>query len=163
MPGPFTSPVSLSTPFEPNRSPIWNGSAGPSGITSLNAQDAIEEVKTFAETVARFSLVCAFDGTGSTGRWLAWMQNNPSNNNPLHMPKNGVITELTFTSSSASTTTITLFKNAVSTGVTISTAAQSSQTVININYPFVAGDDFSFQVTSGSSGRPTVVMFSRFT
>lgn len=163
MPAPFTTPVALSTPFESNRNPIWNGAAGPSGITSQNCQDAIEEVKTFSENTSRFQATCAFDGTGSTGRWLAFTQNNPSDGNPMVMPKQGSITELSFSCVGNSTTTITVFKNAVTTGITISTAAQSSKFVTGLNITFVAGDKFSFQVTAGSSSRPTVFMFAKFT
>jgi hypothetical protein len=166
MPGPFTSPVALSVPFEPDRNPQYAGNAGPSGIASLNTQDAIEEAKAdaiaYADTVTRWQATCAFDGTGSTGRWLAWMQNNPSNNSPLVVPRNGSVTELGFSSTNLSTTTITLFKNAVSTGITISTSAQNSQTLTGLNVTFVAGDKLSFRVTAGSSGRPTIFMFAKF-
>jgi len=43
MPAPFTTPVAQSVPFEADRNPQVNGEAGPSQISSLNVQDAIEE------------------------------------------------------------------------------------------------------------------------
>lgn len=167
MAGPFTFPVAQAVPFEPNRNPQYGGNPGPSGIASENTQDAIEEAKAdaiaYADTVSRWEATCAFDGTGSTGRWLAWTQNNPSNNSPLVVPKNGAVTELGFSCTSNATTTITLFKNGVSTGTTISVAAATSAIVTGLNVTFVAGNKLSFQVTSGSSGRPSVFMFAKFT
>lgn len=166
MPGPFTSPVALSTPFEPNRNPQWGGNAGPSGIQSLNVQDAIEEAKAdviaYAGTVTRWEATCAFDGNGDVGRWLAWMQDNPSNANPLVVPRNGSVTEVSFSSDGNSTTTCTLFKNAIATAVTISTAGTNSAYLSGLTLAFVAGDKLSWQVTSGYSHRPSVFMFAKF-
>jgi hypothetical protein len=165
MSGPFTSPVALSVPFQPNRNPDVNGGTSP--IASSDTQNAIEEAYydaiAYADTVSRFSACCAFDGNGSSGRWLAWMQNNPSDANPMVMPRSGVITELSFSTNGTSTTTITLFKNAVTTGQTIATVAQATKTATGLSVAFAAGDRIAFQVTAGSSSRPSIFMFARFT
>ena len=69
MSGPFTSPVALSVPFEPNRDPQWNGNAGPSGIQSINVQDAIEEAKADALNADIILLLTHYGGNAIVGRY----------------------------------------------------------------------------------------------
>lgn len=155
----------IGTPFTPSRNPDVSGGTSP--ITSIESQSAIEEAYYDAVTasgnIARFCTIASFDGTGSTGRWLAFGANNPSNNNPMVFPRAGAVTELSFSCAAVATTTVTIFKNGVTTGITISTAAANSARVSGLNIVFAAGDKLSAQVTSGSSSRPTLFIFSRFT
>jgi len=155
----------LQTPFEPARNPDYNGGLSP--FVSVEAQSAIEEAYyraiAYAATVARFCLVGAFDGNGTVGRWLAYMQNNPSNLNPFVWPRAGKITELSYSTNGNSTSTCTLFKNAVSTGITISTAGTAKASVTGLNVVFAANDSMSVQLTAGSANRPQVYHFGVFT
>lgn len=166
MPGPFTTPVALSTPFEPNRNPIWNGSAGPSGITSQNVQDAIEEVKSFAESTSRFVVSPGFDGTASSGRYLEFSSNVDSNLSGFVMPRAGLIKELSLAVVSNATTTIEIRKwNGVTETVltSISLAAQRKNKVTGLNVVLAADDELRVRVLSGSSSRPVMFIFLVFT
>jgi len=85
MGAPFTYPVSIALPFEPNRSPIFDGSPGPSGIMSENAQDAIEEALALAIANDRFPLLFAYNGNANTGRYLEFFNNIDSNIAPIYL------------------------------------------------------------------------------
>ena len=60
--------LAVQTPFEPNRNPQWGGSAGPSGIVSIDVQSAIEEVKAQAFANDRFLVLPNYGGNANTGR-----------------------------------------------------------------------------------------------
>lgn len=155
----------IQTPFEPSRNPDVNGGTSP--IVSTDCQNAIEEAYydavNVSANVARFLLLAGFDGNGSTGRWLEIGDNSASNLIPFVWPRAGQITELSFRTNGNSTCTATLFKNGVSTGVTISTAGTSQATLTGLSLSFVANDTLSIQITAGSSNRPHVFNFARFT
>jgi len=52
MPAPFTTPVAQSVPFEADRNPQVGGEAGPSQISAVNVQDAIEQANLTATPVS---------------------------------------------------------------------------------------------------------------
>lgn len=85
MPGPFTSPVAIAIPFEPNRDPQWGGNAGPSGIQSINVQDAIEEAKAGALVADIVLVLTDYNGNANAGRYLEWFQASPSDVSPLYI------------------------------------------------------------------------------
>lgn len=155
----------IQTPFEASRNPDVSGGVSP--ITSTDAQSAIEEAYyaavTQSATVARFLLIAGFDGNGSTGRWLEIGDNSASNLIPFVFPRAGVISELSLRTNGNSTTTATIFRNGVSTGQTISTAGTSQAALTGLNISFTALQTLSVQITAGSSNRPHVFIFIRFT
>lgn len=155
----------LDTPFEPIRNPDFRGGTSP--LTSTEAQSAIEEAYYDAvaasASVSRFCLPCAFDGNAAVGRWLAFTQNNASNLSPFNPPRAGAFNELSLTTNGNSTMTATIFKNGVTTGITISTVASARAGVTGLNLTFISTDLISVQVTAGSSARPTVYLFAKFT
>lgn len=126
-----------------------------------DVQTAIERLKQYAENVARFCVACGFDGTASTGRWLEFITNNPSNSTPFVIPKNAYLREITISCSSNSTSTTTIFKNSLATqSITLSNQRKKSET--NLNISFNSLDEISVQVTSGSASKPMVFMFFVF-
>lgn len=166
MPGPFVTPVAQSVPFEPNRNPQYNGNPGPSGISSDNAQDAIEEVKGFAESIARFVISPGFDGTASSGRYLEFSSNVNSNNSGFVIPRAGAIKELSLAATSNATTVIEVRKwnGSVETVLTsISLTAQRTNYLTGLNVVLAAGDELRVRVLSGSSSRPVMFIFAVFT
>lgn len=155
------SQVAVSTPFEANRTPIWDGSAGPSGIVSTDTQSAIEEVKSSASTAAnasRGAVSCGFDGSASSGRYLEFFSNNPSNGSPYVIPEPGIIRAISASASSSSTGVVTLYKNAVSVATLTFTAAQSARDK-TLNISVTDLDKLSVGVTSGTITRPTFFIF----
>lgn len=157
--------VAQSVPFEALRNPDQSGGTSP--LTSSETQSAVEEAYYKAvqasANVARFLIIAGFDGNGSSGRWLEIGDNSASNLVPFVWPRAGQITELSMRTNGNSTCTITIFKNGVSTGQTISTAGTTNATVTGLSLSFVAGDTLGFQVTSGSANRPHIFNFARFT
>lgn len=99
MPAPFTTPVAVSVPFEPNRNPQYGGNPGPSGLNSTDVQSAIEETKSFAANITRFTLTLLNNGTLSNGQRFTYSELLP--NTQVILPRACVLKELTFANSSA--------------------------------------------------------------
>jgi hypothetical protein len=166
VPGPFTTPVAISTPFEPNRNPIWNGVAGPSGITSQDVQGAIEEVKTFAENTSRFMVSPGFDGNATVGRYLEFSSNVDSNIAGFVTPRAAVIKELSLVVAANSTMTVQLRKwdgvtETVLTSISLAAARKSSVTGLSVS--LAANDEIRAYVSAGSATRPIMNIFCVFT
>jgi len=85
MSGPFTSQVALSTPFEPNRNPQYGGNAGPSNITSIEVQSAIEEVKAIALSATVFLALSHYGGNANVGRYTEWYPSEASDVSPIYL------------------------------------------------------------------------------
>lgn len=130
------------------------------GFTSDNAQSAIEEAKQTAANASRGPTICGFDGNGSSGRWLEFFSNNPSNNNPFIIAENNQLIAVSLSSSANSTGTITIYKNGVSVQ-TISLSASQKNAISGLLINFSPLDELSAQVTSGSISRPTLFLFLR--
>jgi hypothetical protein len=130
------------------------------GFTSENAQGAIEEASVLGGLASRGPTTCGFDGTGSSGRWLEFFSNNPSNNSPFIVAEPCQLIAVSLSASSNSTGTITIYKNGVSTQ-TITLTASRKNRVSSLAINFTDLDEISAQVTSGSIARPTLYMFIR--
>ncbi len=145
-----TTPVAKSVPFDNSTN----------GFTSKESQSAIEEAKQLASEVSRGPIICGFDGNGSTGRWLEFFSNNPSNNNPFIIAEPNQLIAISISASSNSTGTITIFKNGIAL-TTISLTASRKNSVNGLSFNLTSLDELSLRVTSGSIARPTVFMFIR--
>lgn len=100
MPSPFTTPVAVSTPFEPQRNPDYTGQA--SVITAQNVQDAIEEVYQNAPgKQARFTLTLLNNSTLSNGQRFGYSELLP--NVPVIVPRKCRLKEITFSNQNATT------------------------------------------------------------
>ena len=145
------SPVSRSVPFD-NTS---------NGFTATEVQSAIEEAYQAAANASRGPTIAGFDGTASTGRWLEFYANNPSDSNPFVLAEPAQLIALSIVTSAASATgTATIYKNGVSLQ-TISLAAQKKNAVNGLTHNFTTLDEISVQITSGSISRPNVYLFIR--
>ena len=130
------------------------------GYTSTNVQEAIEEGDQSAANASRGPTVCGFDGTASTGRWLEFYANNPSNSNPFVVAEPSELIAISISAASNSTGTVTIFKN----GVSIQTISLSASRINRINglaHSLTDLNEISVQITSGSISRPTVFLFIR--
>jgi len=143
--------VSESLPFD---------NAG-NGFTSSNAQDAIEEARDLAASASRGPTTCSFDGTASTGRWLEFSANNPSNTVPFVLAEDCELIALSLvTSDTSATGNARVFRNGSSVQ-NIALSAQKKNAIAGLNIPFNSLDEISVQVTSGSIARATVYLFIR--
>lgn len=102
--------------------------------------------------IPRFVLPAGYDGVADTGRWLEFIANNPSNENPFVVAEKANIRALSLTARTASTGTVTIYKNGVALD-TISLAAAKKNTKILL-YSFTTLDEYSIKPTSGSIDRP---------
>jgi hypothetical protein len=155
--------------IEGNKSNNWDFLDGNSmafdnstnGFTSTRVQPAIEEAKTVAGLTSRGPTVCGFDGTGSTGRWLEFYQNCPSNNSPFVVAEPAQVEGLALVTSSATATgTVIVFKNGVAIQ-SISLVAQKKNRIKGLTLDLTDLDELSVQVISGSITRPILYLFIR--
>ena len=131
------------------------------GFTSEEAQSAIEEAKQQGAAASRGPTICGFDGTASTGRWLEFYANNPSNNNPFIVAEPSELIAVSIvTSATSATGTATIYKNGISI-TTISLAAQKKNASTGLTLALTTLDEVSVQITSGSISRPNVYLFIR--
>lgn len=144
------TPVAESVPFDNSTN----------GFISEEVQSAIEEAYNLGAATSRGPTICGFDGNASSGRYLEFFANNPSNNNPFIVAENNRLTAVSVSSSSNSTGTITIFKNGVSVQ-TISLSASRKNAISGLSVDFAALDEISASVTSGNISRPTLFMFIR--
>jgi len=150
----LATPVAKQVPFD-NTTPIGVN------FTSTDTQAAIEEVYVLASNASRGATLCGFDGSASSGRWLEFFSNNPSNNNPFVVAEPSELVALSLSTSAASATgTVTIYNNG-SPITTISLAAAKTARVKNLALGLTDLDQLSVQVTSGNITRPTVAVFIR--
>lgn len=146
-----TTPVSETVPFDNSTN----------GFVADNAQTAIEEAYALGAATSRGPTICGFDGSASTGRWLEFYSNNPSNNSPFIVAEASQLIALSIvTASATSTATATIFKNGVAL-TTISLTAQKKNAVSGLTNLFNPLDEISVQITAGSISRPVVYIFIR--
>jgi hypothetical protein len=144
--------VAKSTPFD----------NATNSFTSTEVQSAIEEAKATAQGKARFAIQCGFDGTASTGRWLEFSANSPSDGTPFTAPRALYLRETSLTAANNATTTITIYKNIKTTPVsitTISLSGSSSASVTGLSISLPQNETVGVKVTSGSSSKPMVFLF----
>lgn len=164
MPGPFTTPVALSTPFEPNRNPQWGGNPGPSGIQSTNVQDAIEEAKADALANDRFIILPNYGGNANTGRYLEIFPNQASNVSPIFSATGMQILSVVLQTTSASATcNVGIFDLNVSSITPVYTIIMVAQKrVAYVGTPLALLTTnclLAIKVTSGSINQPTLQLF----
>lgn len=146
------SPVAISVPFDNSTN----------GFTASESQSAIEEAKTSGANASRGTTTCGLDTNASATRYLEFVTNNPSNNNPLIIPENSQLIAISISASANSTGTVTVFKNTVSV-TTISLTAARKATSAGLTIAFSALDELSLAVTSGTINRPCVFLNIRTT
>lgn len=164
MPAPFTTPVALSVPFEPNRNPGFGGVA--SDLQSENVQDAIEEAKLDALSNDRFILLASYNGNANVGRYLEIFPGIGSDVVPVDLFAQTNLLTVVFTSSAISTATLGFFDlsvSAVTPVYTISLNNQKSVTDIALptapNAVLAATTELALRITAGAVNRPTVYFF----
>jgi hypothetical protein len=167
MSGPFTSPVAIAIPFEPDRNPQYGGTTGPSGILSINVQDAIEEAKADALANDRFLLLIQYGGNANSGRYLEWYTSQSSLNSPVFFSSGARLLNVTCqTTSATATCTIGIFDINVSTVTPVYSFSMTAQKrVIFTGAPtlgtFAPNALIAIRVTSGSINTPQIqVTFS---
>ena len=154
----------IDTPFTPNRNPQYNGIAGPSGITSLETQSAIEEAYNLAISNDRFVILAHYGGNANTGRYLEMFPNEGSDGAPLFLAIPSKLLSVTFQTSAASATaTIGFFDLNVSSVTPVySLALVAAKRVTAIGTAaaplasFLANAQVAMRVTSGSLNTPTL-------
>lgn len=145
----YQSQVARGTPFDNSTN----------GYVSTNVQDAILESLSTSIERARFTILCAYNATANTGRWLEWFQSVPSDTNPFVYPRDSVIKELSLSVRSSATVTIRLFKNGIQVQ-DISLVSSKAATLTSLSLPFAALDELSMRVTSGTCSKPVLFIFS---
>jgi len=130
------------------------------GFASDNVQEAIEEGLSSSVKVSRGPTIAAFDGTGTTGRWLEFYANNPSNNNPFIIAEPAELIAVSISASSSCTGSVGIYKNNTLIHTITLTSAKKERNK-NLSVLFTDLDEISVKVTSGSIPRPTVFMFIR--
>lgn len=167
MSGPFTSPVAIAIPFEPDRNPQYDGNAGPSGILSINVQDAIEEAKADALANDRFLLLTQYGGNANVGRYLEWYTSQSSLTSPVYFSSGARLLNVTCqTTAATATCTIGIFDVNISTVTPVySFSMTAEKRVLFIGAPslatFATDALIAIRVTSGSINTPQMqVTFS---
>ena len=162
MPAPFTTPVAISVPFEPNRNPQWGGNVGPSGIESVDVQSAIEEAKADALANDRFVLLSHYGGNANVGRYTEWYPNEASDISPVYFAVTTRLLNVTCQTTAANATcTIGFFDLNVSSVVPVYSFSMAANKRVNfIGAPtlatFAAGCLIAVRVTVGSINTPEI-------
>jgi len=159
MPGPFTTPVAISTPFIPDRNPSYGG--GPSGLSATNVQDAIEEAKSDAIANDRFVLLAHYGGNANVGRYLEFFPNEASDTSPILFTAITRILGVTLQTSAANATaSVGIFDLNVSSVTpvytVVLTAAKRVEYTGSPLATFAANCLMAIRVTSGSINSPTM-------
>lgn len=132
-----------------------------STFNSENVEDAIKESAALGSLASRGPTTCSFDGTASTGRWLEFSANNPSNTVPFILAEDCELISLSIvTSATSATGNARVFRNGI--GVqNISLTAQKKNAISGLSITLNSLDELSVQITSGSITRATVYLFIR--
>lgn len=160
MPAPFTTPVALSVPFEPNRNPGYGGL--PSDLESTNVQDAIEEAKADALANDRFVAFPSYGGNANLGRYLEVWPAQPSDIAPIYFNVAARLLAVTLqTTAATATCNVGIFDLNVSSVTPIYTIVMNAQKrVVYVGAPSLAvipaGALIAIRVTSGSINTPTM-------
>ncbi len=150
----------IDTPFEPNRNPQWNGNVGPSGLTSIESQSAIEEAYFRAIANDRFLVLASYGGNANTGRYLEFFPTSASDISPIFLLSSSNILLVTFQTSSANATaTLGLFDLNISSVTPVYSLAINGKRVSAVGNPlatFLSNAQIAIRVTSGSINTPTL-------
>jgi hypothetical protein len=164
MPAPFTTPVAISVPFEPNRNPSANGTSGASGLVSTDVQNAIEEAKADALANDRFLLLPNYGGNANSGRYLEIFPNQSSLDSPIFSPTGmNILSVVLQTTSNNSTCNVGIFDLSISSVVPVYTIVMTAQKRVSyVGTPLAtlgANCLLAVQVISGSINQPTLQIF----
>ena len=151
----------VQTPFIPNRNPQWNGNAGPSGITSVETQSAIEEVKAQAFANDRFLLLGIYGGNANVGRYLEFFVGSSSDQSPIYLVAAAQILAITCQTTAANATCdIGIFDLNVSSVTPVYTIVMNAQKRVQFSgtplATLIAGALVALRVISGSINTPTI-------
>ena len=146
MPGPFTSPVAFSVPFD----------NAANGFVAQDVQTAIEEAKGAAFENDRYPMLATYTGNANVGRYLETFPSLAMNNAPFIFPENSKIVTVSLGSVAATTGTVGFFKltDLVTPVASFSLTAQSRALFTLQNVPFNALEELAIRVTAGSFNKP---------
>lgn len=134
------------TPFEANRDPQFNGNLGPSGITSLDTQSAIEEVKSIVTGIARFASVFVANGTVGNNNWLGFNELVTSLTTPMVIPVKCILKEMAMSfNGTAVSGVLLIYKNGTNNPIdvvnsTVFTNVNTVKLITNLNIVLNPGD-----------------------
>lgn len=161
MPAPFTTPVALSVPFMPNRTSTASGNV-PSGIMSINVQDAIEETLNTALNNDRYPFIASYNGNAGNNKYLEVYQGNPTNTAPFQIPDTSIIRTISYLATANSTGTISFYNRVTGTDVLLFNLVingSKDETWRDLDYPIAADTHISIKVSSGSFNKPALTVW----
>ena len=166
MSGPFTTPVALSVPFEPNRNPGFGGVA--SELQSDNVQDAIEEAKQDAINNDRFILLASYGGNANAGRYLEFFNGINSSDAPiLYSAEARVIDIIAATTANNATCTIQFLDIAPITPIVLYTLTFTAQKMVFADgtplaplFIVPANTQLAIRIGTGSIAKPHLYLYS---
>lgn len=150
MPKVRSSPVSIQIPFDPTLpSPAF---------TSENVQDAIDEARSSAVSVLRFTIVCTFNSTVGNNQWLGYSNLLPGDTTPIALPLDCTLKEIatSFGGSSVDGELI-IYKNGTAGGNIVAgtnliyTNENESKVFTDVDIDFSAGDTLRGRWTDNGS------------
>ena len=160
MPGPFSTGVALSTPFQPMRNPGFGGL--PQTFVSTDVQNAIEEAFSLAVANDRFLILAHYGGNANVGRYLEFYPNEASDVGPITLVNAAKIISISMQTSAASATcNVGIFDLNVSSVTPIYTLVMTAQKRVTYSgtalVPLAtapANSLLALRVTSGSINTP---------
>lgn len=145
---------------------IFNLSSGSSVLFVLQVPGTIAGVwARNAYSSSPFSgtavITCGYSGNAVATRYLEFVSGNSSDNCPFVAITAYTIVGLSIGGTSASTCTVSLFKNGNFTTpiASLSTVANNNQYTATLNVPLAASDLLTVAITSGSIGKPFVNVY----
>lgn len=150
MPGPFTSPVAQSVPFDPT---VTNY------LTALNVQDAIDQITALIQGQVRLVLLNLYNSTWTNNAFLGRSELLPST--PIKFAKNIVIYELAFQNQNTTKNFfLDIYKNGQLAGnlvttLTVNTLTGTGQIFTGLNISFNAGDTLFYRYRNISGTSPS--------
>lgn len=158
MPGPFTSPVAQSVPFEPDRvTALWPTGTG---LSSENVQDAIEEAKNDSLNNDRYPVQASYGANAGVGRYLEVYPALASDNAnaPLIVPEISRIVAYTAGAVANSTGVLAIRNLTTATDLLlINFIAGKEYNATNLNITGIAPNDhLGFYIKSGSINKPFI-------
>lgn len=160
MAAPYITPVALSIPFEPLRTPGYNGID--STLEALNVQDAIEEAKLDAFNNDRYAVFGSYNGNAITGRYLEFFPGISSNEVPILIPVQTRLLDVVFQSPANSTATLGFFDLAVSAitpffTISLVNSRVATAIIADPNFPngvIAANGELAIRITAGNVSKP---------
>lgn len=161
MPAPFTTPVALSVPFIPNRTSAASGNI-PSGIMSINVQDAIEEGLVTALNNDRYPFIASYNGAAGNGKYLEVYPGNDSASAPFQVPDESIIKTISYLATANSTGVFGFYDIKTSPSVLLfqlSVSGSKDVTWLDMNYVITPDTHIAIKVDSGSFNKPALTIW----